>query len=393
MGGYDIARLPNRSNDTAQFNLTSDLPVVSVSQITLQYSNTTSSNSYPTSFPAVIDATLPYLFLPNATVNWLISYLHLTETPNGILYYNGTDANAANGTIGTNSNFTLDFRIRANTQASAGAASAVTISLPLDALTATASWNYNTTLWPFTIASIRRAPASNPTAVLGRAFLQEAYLFVNFGNGTFNLSQTTSGTPADPTIYSVLSQEYIDAQARVPSPTPIPTGTPTPVPVPGLSGGAIAGIVIGSVAAVLLILGAFLLYRRKKKNEAKKTEAMAPPEHPVSPELQGSGTINRRPHRDSMMSGMSDSTAVSELFTRPSQRRHMSEMSDDSEVGAPKMFNSLGPLQEMEQPEEKNDAAQLEGMMARHQTPPPPVELPGEYHGAEMSQIHHTTHP
>ncbi|KAJ4165142.1 hypothetical protein LMH87_006788 [Akanthomyces muscarius] len=52
----------------------------------------------------------------------------------------------------------------------------------------------------------------------------------------------------------------------------------------GLSGGAIAGIVVGSIAGVaLLAVGAFLLYRRKKSSPGPQYHAPAPGKYPNQP--------------------------------------------------------------------------------------------------------------
>ncbi|PVI06643.1 acid protease, partial [Periconia macrospinosa] len=103
---------------------------------------------------------------------------------------------------------------------------------------------------------IRRA-ANESQYVLGRAFLQETYLGVDYERETFNISQATFPDPKEAskivTITSVNS-------------TTISSGGQTAASNQ-ISGGAIAGIVIGAVAGVALIAALiwFFWARRSKK--------------------------------------------------------------------------------------------------------------------------------
>lgn len=97
---------------------------------------------------------------------------------------------------------------------------------------------------------LRRAP--NPeTYALGRAFLQEAYLTVDYNSRTFNLSQALFPDPLNPRILAVppnLLQPNPNVE-KTPGPTSGDPGTGG-----GLSTGALAGIIVAAVLGSLLLL-------------------------------------------------------------------------------------------------------------------------------------------
>lgn len=112
---------------------------------------------------------------------------------------------------------------------------------------------------------IRRA-AKDTQFILGRAFLQSAHLLADYERNTFNLSQAlypSSSTKEN--IVSVLPPGLL-------SPNPNDSGA-KPGSSSKLSTGIIAGIAVGGVVilAIVVALG-FLLYRRKKRKNAKVHE-------------------------------------------------------------------------------------------------------------------------
>ncbi|KAK6544091.1 hypothetical protein TWF694_000802 [Orbilia ellipsospora] len=96
-------------------------------------------------------------------------------------------------------------------------------------------------------------PIDKPNSyVLGRSFLQQMYLMANYHNMTFSLSQLD--------LDSTTLTQYV----KVGAPTPPAFTTNEPDKSNKLSGGAIAGIVIGVIAAVAIILGTVLWKLRRK---------------------------------------------------------------------------------------------------------------------------------
>lgn len=131
---------------------------------------------------------------------------------------------------------------------------------------------------------IRRA-ANESQFMIGRAFLQEAYLGVDFERRQFNISQTRFENPMlEADIVTVMpldsnSNSTIDSQA--------PSGTSSP----HLSPGVVTGVVISAVLGTLLIVGLFWFYWVRRPRDKAETVAMASTEStsrgPAKPEIMG----------------------------------------------------------------------------------------------------------
>ncbi|KAL7951986.1 acid protease [Trichoderma barbatum] len=131
--------------------------------------------------------------------------------------------------------------------------------------------------------------AANETQyVLGRTFLQEAYLIVDYERGNFSLHPRVWNASAESNIVTIL-------------PLGAKVSTPTVESNHSLGGGAIAGIVIGVcivIAAVAVAILRYLVLSRRKNAAAGSTETDAPamtvPEilADVSPEPRTSATLS-----------------------------------------------------------------------------------------------------
>jgi hypothetical protein len=214
------------------------------------------------SFTALIDSTTPYLWLPEDVCEQLAKNLNLTYDDNFDLYtlsndkyneYLNSDALSLTFSLSSIDNRD-DFGDPLN------APGVVNISIPLKAFVGTiqypfmggASINYGDPAVPY--FTLRKAP-NNETYVIGRSFLQEAYLVTQYDQRQFSVHQARF--PKEPIRGAEI--ETIGQGANSPYPAPATAKRS------GLSTGAIVGIVIGVVAACLLAVAAWFLCRRRRK--------------------------------------------------------------------------------------------------------------------------------
>jgi len=198
---------------------------------------------------AAIDSTLPYIWLPIEACDLFANQFNLT-------YDNNTDLYVVNDTAHKQllaTNPTVTFKL--GTTLYDGTFQ--NIELPYAAFDLQASYplyENATNYFP-----IRRA-ANDTQYTLGRTFLQEAYIIVDHERHNFTIAQANfSANMPDSQIVSILSPAY-DTQKNN-------TIEPIEQPSPALSSGAIAGIVIGAVLAVTLVLVALFFYLRKRKSK------------------------------------------------------------------------------------------------------------------------------
>lgn len=137
-----------------------------------------------------------------------------------------------------------------------------TITLPYDAFDLQAGFPiFADTLDYF---PIRRA-ADSSQYMIGRVFLQEAYLSVDYERRYFNLSQTNYTQPLPAT--KIITIPPTDLNTTSPS-TP-----PSPKSKSSISTGAIAGIAIGAVAAIALLVALlWIFYIKPKRKERYELE-------------------------------------------------------------------------------------------------------------------------
>ncbi|ORY17393.1 aspartic peptidase domain-containing protein [Clohesyomyces aquaticus] len=114
---------------------------------------------------------------------------------------------------------------------------------------------------------LRRA-ANDSQYVLGRTFLQSAYISADYERNTFNLSQAlypSSSTGSN--IVAILPP----LNEKAP-----PGGTPgSSSPKSGLGTGAIAGIAVGGAVVILVVAAVlFILYRRRKNQKTKESHEL-----------------------------------------------------------------------------------------------------------------------
>ena len=194
---------------------------------------------------AVLDTAVPELWLPHYVCDQIASDLNLTYHDDSGRYILTAAAHSALQSL----NGSLEFRIGTGLHSNP----AITIEIPYKAFDLEATWPiFNTTTRYFPL----RRTANKTQYMLGRVFLQEAYLVVDWERDIFELSQAVFSNPMpEPNIITVQ-----------------PNNNQTSAPADQqnklkLSAGAIAGFVIGVVIVAIAIAFGFWFWQRKRKQE------------------------------------------------------------------------------------------------------------------------------
>lgn len=182
---------------------------------------------------------------------------------------------------------------------------------------------------------IRRA-ANDSQYTIGRVFLQETYLTVDSERGIFNISQAKFSNPMPSSeLVAITSIDATNSTAGGNS-----TIT-TDSQEGGLSGGAIAGIVVGAVGALSILAGVlFWWFRRRRGDQTREwpdaepaeqsAEGAPPPKY--GGELTGSAAI---------VPELSDGKARTETVTPQSRHEAMSN-TPLSEAGGREKYEAEG---------------------------------------------------
>lgn len=257
LGGYDATRFEPSANDFS-FTFSQDpsrLLTVGVDSImatnTLQGTYSLTSGAHF----SVIDSTVPHLWLPADVCAQF-------ETAFGLTYDPETDLYLVNDTIHqqlVSNNPTLTFKLVNSLEDTT--TNYTNIELPYAAFDLQASYPYYpnaTNYFP-----IRRA-ANDTQYALGRTLLQEAYLIVDYERANFTVAQAVFPDPLPASnVITIRSPSDSDS-------------TQTSTSSSGLGGGAIAGIVIGAIAALLLLaLGIFFFRKHRSKQQKEQRYELA----------------------------------------------------------------------------------------------------------------------
>lgn len=252
LGGYDAARYdPKRAvGVTLPGGSSGEDPTLQVRVPAIQI--TTGPQSTPETisdgpFSANIDSTLPFLWLPTRTCEAFERRYNLTANDDGLYGVDEDFLKEHGGDV-------LTLQI-ANNQDSREIAN---IAMPIQAL-------YQSAAPPFAnntknYLAVRKAPKQ--TFVLGRAFLQYAYIIVDYERRNFTVAQAIVGDPMpQPDIQSILSEERAEQFF------------PTKSGGDSLSGGAIAGIVVGIAFFFLALAFGWYVWTQQKKKKAAAHKA------------------------------------------------------------------------------------------------------------------------
>jgi aspartyl protease len=273
------------------------------------------SSQNPTTFNAVIDSTYPFLYLPQAACNKFQQLLGL-QFDNTTGMYTLNDTQRAKNIANVN-------HISLTLSDSKTQKVTTSIELPYTAFDLNASWPiYQTSQHYFPIR-----PSTTGTNVIGRTVLQEMYIIANYENQTFALAKAAQhqvGVTQIQSIYnSTTSPDNNSGSSK-------------------LSGGAIAGIVIGALAGILLLcLLGWWLYRRRQNEKKKRAEK--------EKEIELAEEAKHAERRHTVETVTSQYSGATELDSgRPGHSRNLSELS--SEEGHARVVNPPGVIYELDDP-------------------------------------------
>jgi hypothetical protein len=257
-GGYDTSRYTsNGVSFTMAGDISRDL-VVAIQSIS--YSGTSQSTLLSQPIQAFIDSTDPNIWLPQgACTNFENAFGLSVDNKTGLYLVNTTHHDTL-----VSANPQVTFRISDSLQGG----QTVDIVLPYSAFALQATYPkvQNTTYYfPLKVA------ANSTQYTLGRTFLQEAYLTADYERGNFSVSQCTWVEGAASNIVTILSKTAASGIT-----TSTPSATSNSAASTGVSGGTIAGIAIGVIAAVVIILALWFLQRRRKQKSVTCVIEKAP---------------------------------------------------------------------------------------------------------------------
>ncbi|KAF2271649.1 acid protease [Westerdykella ornata] len=255
LGGYDSTRFePNN----VVFPFGADISLefqVAIQEIT---TNVTDKPLLSTGIISYIDTLVPDIWLPNRTCA-------LFEEAFGLVWDTETELYLLNDELHESlleKNPTVEFKVGPQLTGDA-----VTISLPYfnwyQTATTALTGNKSGLYFP-----LKRA-ANETQYVLGRTFLQSAYLSADYGRNSFNLSQALY--PSSSTSANVLPIFEPRNHTQPPGGQNSDSGGSSK-----LSTGAIAGIAVGAVVVVALIAALIIfLLRRKRAKKVEETHELA----------------------------------------------------------------------------------------------------------------------
>ncbi|KAH8712100.1 aspartic peptidase domain-containing protein [Phaeosphaeriaceae sp. PMI808] len=281
LGGYDASKIiPNDLTFIMSPNNERDL-VVGIVGLTANTTSKKNINLLPRDgLNMFIDSTIAEMWFP-------VEICSLFESTFGLKYDNKTnlylvDNTLHNSLLAQNASITFTLGQKASTDTT------INITLPYAAFDLEASPPYRNILQKTRYFPIRRGTEENQW-VLGRAFLQEAYLTVDWERQNFSLSAIDKAFGRTPQLTAIVSPQYAKLEA--------PRRPKQP-----LSSSAIIGIALsgGFVFALILITIGWWFWRRRHQRKmeeikakyeaefaaaatAKKDTPENPEEPPVSP--------------------------------------------------------------------------------------------------------------
>ena len=296
VGGYDQSRVLGVVSTQSTFSASSALPIdlldigIGVAEGRSPFNFTSKSgllaqgnSSIGVSLQVLIEATIPYLYFPRSTCDAIASQLPVTYQSDYGLYFWDTDDPQYALIVSSPSYLSFTFRL------DQGNSDNMTINVPFKLLNLTLDAPLVTTPTPYFPC---RPLTDGGSFTLGRAFLQAAFVGVNWMSGANtndvwflaqapgpNTASTAVATPievSDTTIGNS-TNGWIDSWKGVwtvidsANQTASTNSTSQPISASSthISDGAIAGIVVGAILVlVLLALVIVLCVRRRRPRTA-----------------------------------------------------------------------------------------------------------------------------
>lgn len=282
LGGYDAARAAPES--VPILFAPSETRYLSVGVQSITFTNS-STNAEPLlsddeGIYALIDSTIPDLWLPNDTCTRFAEAFGLTFNSLRLKYTIDSEQHERN----IEENPSVSFKVGNLNQGG----TSVDITFPYAAFDLNYTVPSSKDSRSFAYFPLRQANQASQFT-LGRAFLQETYLTVDYERKNFSLAQALPATEDAATrIVPIVSPADVASTSNTPSSTDVPPGLTAVSNSSSFPTGAIAGIVI----PLVLIVAAALFYWRKRRNSKKKQhydsekQPGAPPDaHPDASEL------------------------------------------------------------------------------------------------------------
>ena len=234
---------------------------------------------------ATINPLLPYLFLAPETCSNIAQHLPVTLQPRIGLYTWNTGDPQYQKIINSPAYLAFIFQSSSGSQNPPSIPlSNLTIKLPFKLLNLTLEPPIVPTPQPYFPCYPSTAADGSSRYFLGRAFLQAAFLALNYNQSSFFMAQAPGPDAPSPSIQSMFANDtHIKsapadgfAKSWANHWTPLNASDVDPTPrqekSPSLSKGAIAGIVVGIVFAVLLLAGGISLLLHRYRSGQKRTE-------------------------------------------------------------------------------------------------------------------------
>ena len=257
LGGYDTSKFVE-NNLTWIFGPDNERDIVvavqSINTPSQKASSPIATELLPSPIFAYLDALVPEIWLP-------LKACEVFEYEFGLEYDSTTELYLVNQTLHQQlleRNASITFQLAVGLSGG----ESVSIELPYAAFDLTAKSPYKGLSSPTNYFPLRRA-ANETQYFIGRAFFQEAYISVDYERQQFNVSQRAWTPNSEVNLHGI--PPYMRSTSK--SGTANGSGSSSN----NLSGGAIAGVVVGAVA-VLAILAILLMWLFRRRSLAARRE-------------------------------------------------------------------------------------------------------------------------